>query len=189
MKKRILTLMLIMVLIISVFSGCGRQQSTAADDDPSSQEDIAAVTDPASDLIEAPASDREDVVDAAAVDSQDLVHTDSDDPDDLRAENDQKTEPVILGDEQFDEYLPLLEGRRVALFSNHSGIVGDKLYDANGNEIQYPEDDLLIPFGQDADGNEVVYGTHILDALIEQGVNVTAIFSPEHGFRGTEPVQ
>ena len=186
MKKRILTLMLIMVLIISVFSGCGRQQSTAADDDPSSQEDVAAVTDPASDLIEAPSSSREDVVDAAAVDSKDLIHTDPDDPDNLRAENDQKTEPVILGDEQFDEYLPLLEERKVALFSNHSGIVGDKIYDVNGNEIQYPEDNLLVPFGQDADGNEVVYGTHILDALIEQGVNVTAIFSPEHGFRGTE---
>ena len=32
---------------------------------------------------------------------------------------------VILGDEQFDEYVPLLSGKRVALFSNHTGIVGD----------------------------------------------------------------
>ena len=64
---------------------------------------------------------------------------------------------VILGDEQFEAYLPLLEGKRVALFSNHTGIVGDA------------ED-----------------GEHILDALIAQKVNVTAVFSPEHGFRGTE---
>ena len=61
-----------------------------------------------------------------------------------------------LGDERSDVYLPLLEGRRVALFSNHTGIVGNK------------------------EG-----GQHILDALLGQGVNVTAIFSPEHGFRGT----
>lgn len=58
---------------------------------------------------------------------------------------------VIVGAERTDAYLPLLKGKRVALFSNHTGIVK---------------------------------GKHILDVLIEQGVDVTAIFSPEHGFRG-----
>lgn len=33
---------------------------------------------------------------------------------------------VVLGDERSDVYLPLLEDHRVALFSNHSGIVGDR---------------------------------------------------------------
>ena len=33
---------------------------------------------------------------------------------------------VILGDEQSEKYLPLLTGKKVALFSNHSGIMGDK---------------------------------------------------------------
>lgn len=32
---------------------------------------------------------------------------------------------VVLGDEQFQEYLPLLKGKRVAVYSNHTGIVGD----------------------------------------------------------------
>ena len=64
---------------------------------------------------------------------------------------------VILGDEQFSEYIHLLKDKRVALFSNHSGITGD-------NES----------------------GKHVLDSMLERGVNVTAIFSPEHGFRGTE---
>lgn len=63
---------------------------------------------------------------------------------------------IVLGDEQFDEYFPLLKNRRVAIFSNQTGIVGDK-----------------------------IDGEHIVDALINRGVNVTAIFSPEHGFRGT----
>jgi len=30
---------------------------------------------------------------------------------------------VVLGDERTDEYLPLLNGKRIALFTNHSGIV------------------------------------------------------------------
>lgn len=86
---------------------------------------------------------------------------------------------VLLGDEQFEEYLPLLAGKRVALFSNHTGIVGDET-SLEG------EADVDRHFGLDASGQPLTYGEHILDALIERGVNVTAIFSPEHGFRGTE---
>ena len=59
--------------------------------------------------------------------------------------------PVLVGAAQPDQYLPLLKDRRIALFSNHTGMVGNK---------------------------------HTLDILIENKVNVTAIFSPEHGFRG-----
>lgn len=59
---------------------------------------------------------------------------------------------VRTGDERTDQYLPLLKGKRVALFSNHTGLAGKK---------------------------------HVLDLLMDQKVNVTAIFSPEHGFRGT----
>ena len=68
----------------------------------------------------------------------------------------EESDEVILGDECFEEYIPMLEGKRVALFSNQTGIVGD-----------------------DLDANE-----HILDALISRNINVTAVFSPEHGFRG-----
>lgn len=58
-----------------------------------------------------------------------------------------------LGAERMEAYLPLLEGKRVALFSNHTGILPD--------------------------------GRHTLDALLDSGVDVRLIFSPEHGFRGT----
>ena len=60
---------------------------------------------------------------------------------------------VTLGDERFAEYFPLIEGKRIAIFSNQTGMVGSS-------------------------------GKHLLDVLIENGFNVTAIFSPEHGFRG-----
>ena len=63
---------------------------------------------------------------------------------------------VEVGAEQVKQYLPLLKGKRVALLSNHTGIV-----------IQ---------------GKDTI---HTLDLLLQHDVEVTAIFSPEHGFRGT----
>ena len=60
-------------------------------------------------------------------------------------------EAVKVGAERTAEYIPFLKGKRVAIMSNHTGMVGNK---------------------------------HTLDVMLEQGVNVTTIFSPEHGFRG-----
>lgn len=61
-------------------------------------------------------------------------------------------EEVTVGAARTECYLPLLKGKRVALLSNHTGMVGDK---------------------------------HTLDVMLDNGVNVTTLFSPEHGFRGT----
>ncbi len=38
----------------------------------------------------------------------------------------QTDERVITGDEQTSEYFPMLKGKRIAIFSNHTGMVGDK---------------------------------------------------------------
>lgn len=62
-----------------------------------------------------------------------------------------QAQQVVMGDEQTDTYLPILKNKRIAIFSNHTGVIGEK---------------------------------HLLDMLIEKGINVVAIFSPEHGFRG-----
>lgn len=61
-------------------------------------------------------------------------------------------EDIQMGAQQYSQYFPLLQNKRVALYSNHTGMIGDK---------------------------------HILDILIENKINVAAIFSPEHGFRGS----
>lgn len=93
---------------------------------------------------------------------------------------------VVLGDERLDVYLPLLEGQRVAILSNQSGIVGDKVYNwcLNGGEEVTPES-VGVPFGRGSDPSKpVAYGPHLLDVLIDKGVDVRVIFSPEHGFRG-----
>lgn len=63
-----------------------------------------------------------------------------------------QTEQVILGNEQISAYFPLLKGKRIAVFSNHTGMIGNK---------------------------------HTVDVLLENKLNVVAIFSPEHGFRGS----
>lgn len=63
----------------------------------------------------------------------------------------QEAEEVKVGAALLDKYIPLLKGKRVALLSNHTGMV-DSL--------------------------------HTLDIMLANGVNVTTIFSPEHGFRG-----
>ena len=115
---------------------------------------------------------------------------------------------VVLGDERFEKYLPLLQGKRVAVFSNQTGIVGDKVTgskladalakyggcfpalsvsepaEATEQENEF-EEISLIPFTEPSvSGKKIEYGQHIVDALIENGVDVKAIFSPEHGFRG-----
>ena len=59
---------------------------------------------------------------------------------------------LLLGDDKPESYLPLLKGKRVAVFSNQTGRLSD--------------------------------GTHILDVLVKEKVEVTTLFSPEHGFRG-----
>ena len=47
-------------------------------------------------------------------------------------------ERVVLGAEQTKEYLPLLKGKRVALLSNHTGLVilGDKAIRRLGDEAK-----------------------------------------------------
>ena len=37
-----------------------------------------------------------------------------------------QTDRVILGDEQTSEYFPILKDKRIAIFSNHTGMIGDK---------------------------------------------------------------
>ena len=58
----------------------------------------------------------------------------------------------MVGAARTERYVPLLQGKRIALLSNQTGMVGDR---------------------------------HVLDIMLEKGLQVTTIFSPEHGFRGT----
>lgn len=60
---------------------------------------------------------------------------------------------VTVGAARTGLYKPLLEGRRVALLSNHTGMIDSV--------------------------------THTADLMMAEGINLTLLLSPEHGFRGT----
>ncbi|WP_300300311.1 DUF1343 domain-containing protein [uncultured Muribaculum sp.] len=62
-------------------------------------------------------------------------------------------ENVTVGAARADIYKPMFAGKRVALLSNHTGILPD--------------------------------GRHTLDLMLSEGIGVTRLLSPEHGFRGT----
>ena len=59
---------------------------------------------------------------------------------------------IIVGAARVDQYVDKLKGKKIGLFSNHTGMVGD---------------------------------CHTLDIMLENGLDVEVIYSPEHGFRGT----
>lgn len=61
--------------------------------------------------------------------------------------------PVIYpGAYQTSAYLPLLKGKRVAVFANQTSVIGSR---------------------------------HLVDSLLQLGIDIVRIFGPEHGFRGT----
>ncbi|ANB25931.1 hypothetical protein A6F57_12445 [Alteromonas stellipolaris] len=71
-----------------------------------------------------------------------------------------------VGAAQFNEYLPLLEGKRVSLVVNQSSIIESPIIKGSAVINSSPEP------------------THLVDALLNRDINVVSIMSPEHGFRG-----
>lgn len=67
------------------------------------------------------------------------------------------TNPIV-GANQTLKYLPLLQGKRVAIVANQTSVV------FNTNNKQY---------------------THLVDSLINLNVDIKKVFAPEHGFRGS----
>ena len=64
---------------------------------------------------------------------------------------------VIVGANQTDRYLPLLNGKKVGIGSNQTSV-------SVKEERQF---------------------THLVDSLLTLNVDIKKVFSPEHGFRGT----
>lgn len=68
----------------------------------------------------------------------------------------QNDDKIVLGANQLNLFIDELDGKRVALVANHTS----KIWSGNNN-------------------------IHILDSLLSLDINITKVFSPEHGFRGT----
>lgn len=105
--------------------------------------------------------------------------------------------PVLVGMTDTAAYFPKLKGLRVAVLANHTAVArfcepAQGKYAAEAERL--PEvsagDATVLPDragnrparlpGASADGT-----IHLVDLLHGRGFNVTGIFSPEHGFRGT----
>lgn len=78
--------------------------------------------------------------------------------------------PVLVGMTDTARYFPLLAGRRVAVLANHTSVA----------ELPGVVDRAGRLVATDAAGR-----VHLVDLLHARGFDVGAIFSPEHGFRGT----
>lgn len=68
--------------------------------------------------------------------------------------------PIVVGANRMQTYLPLLKGKKIGLAANQTTVV-----------FKHP-------------GSHGSY-THLADTLLASGVNLIAVFAPEHGFRGT----
>ncbi|MDO6760181.1 DUF1343 domain-containing protein [Tamlana sp. 2_MG-2023] len=63
---------------------------------------------------------------------------------------------IIVGANQTENYLPLIEGKRIGIVANQTSVIFK---------------------------NDTTY-THLVDSLVSLKVNIKSVFAPEHGFRG-----
>ena len=77
-------------------------------------------------------------------------------------------DPIVLGANRTEAYLPLLKNKNVAIVGNNTTVIKNSI--SEPSEIE----------------NQEGY-THLVDSLVSLGVDVVKVFAPEHGFRGIEP--
>tara|TARA_R110002049_G_scaffold131554_7_gene290341 strand:- start:2309 stop:3631 length:1323 start_codon:yes stop_codon:yes gene_type:complete len=70
---------------------------------------------------------------------------------------------IIVGANQIEDYLPLLQGKRVGVVANQSSVI-------------------FKDIGQKTDAGSY---THLVDSLLSLNIDIKTVFAPEHGFRGT----
>ena len=88
----------------------------------------------------------------------------------------QNDKDIIVGANQTEKYLPLLNGKKVGIVANQTSVVFK-------NELMSKKELAKWNIVQGPDIRKEIY-THIVDSLISLKVNITKVFSPEHGFRG-----
>ncbi len=69
---------------------------------------------------------------------------------------------LVVGANQTELYVPLLKGKRVGIVANQTSVI------FNDGRLK----------------TEIRSYTHLVDSLLSVNINVTKVFSPEHGFRG-----
>ncbi len=78
--------------------------------------------------------------------------------------------PIIVGANQTEIYLPILQNKKVAIVGNQTSVI-----------FKYPNIGPLL--GEVSSSNLEQY-IHLVDSLISNGITIQKVFAPEHGFRG-----
>ncbi|WP_299364625.1 DUF1343 domain-containing protein [Winogradskyella sp.] len=78
----------------------------------------------------------------------------------------QESEPIIVGANQIETYLPLFEGKRIGIVANQTSVIFKKI--ATTSEESRNDSSF----------------THLVDSLLKHKVDIKKVFAPEHGFRG-----
>ncbi len=75
----------------------------------------------------------------------------------------EKNAAVIVGANKVEAYLPVLQGRKIAVVANQTSVIfRDAANDSSGTPGY----------------------THLVDSLLSLGIDIQKVFAPEHGFRG-----
>ncbi|MGM5470683.1 exo-beta-N-acetylmuramidase NamZ family protein [Flavobacteriaceae bacterium LMO-SS05] len=80
----------------------------------------------------------------------------------------QDDKTVVVGANQTDLYLSLLNGKRVGIVANQTSVV-------------FKNNEIATTSAKSRNDNY----THLVDSLLSLKINIIKVFSPEHGFRGT----
>ena len=75
---------------------------------------------------------------------------------------DQSSKEIIVGANRTTQYMPLLQNKKVGVVANQTSVIF--------KPSKALEEDAVF--------------THLVDSLLTMGIQITKVFSPEHGFRG-----
>jgi len=117
----------------------------------------------------------------------------------LQAQHDKEqsnSKEIIVGANQTERYLPLLNGKRVGIVANQTSVVfkGIREKAIGKREKAIGKREKAIGKREKGEDRQIAATssksrndnyTHLVDSLISLKVNVIKVFSPEHGFRGT----
>jgi uncharacterized protein YbbC (DUF1343 family) len=80
---------------------------------------------------------------------------------------DQEDKEIIVGANRTEQYIPLLQGKRVGVVANQTSVIFK-----------------AVEIVSETSNNAIFY-THLIDSLLSLNIDIKKVFAPEHGFRGT----
>ncbi|MFD1063360.1 exo-beta-N-acetylmuramidase NamZ domain-containing protein [Winogradskyella litorisediminis] len=85
---------------------------------------------------------------------------------------------IIVGANRVEKYLPLLKGKHVGIVANQTSVI----FEEKTEMEMKPHPSLSGQYGTFIISTSI--HEHLVDSLLNSNINITKVFSPEHGFRG-----